>query len=159
MAGTIDIGLSDSARATIADGLSRVLAESFTLYLKTHKFHWNVTGRMFQALHNLFQAQYTELATAVDEVAEHIRSLGLTAPGSYAEFSRLSAISDQQGNPAAEAMIAELVEDQYTLIKTCREVLPTAQEYGDEATADLLIARMRVHQKAAWMLRSILETS
>ena len=154
MAETIDIGLSDAARATIGDGLAQILAESYTLYLKTHKYHWNVTGPMFQPLHTLFEQQYTELAAAVDEIAEHIRSLGILAPGSYAEFARLSTIADQQGNPNAEAMIAELVDDQHTLIKTCRNVLPIAQEAGDEATADLLIGRMRVHQKSAWMLRS-----
>ena len=156
MADRIDIGLSDSARATMGEGLSRVLAESYTLYLKTHKFHWNVTGPMFHTLHAMFEQQYTELALAVDEIAEHIRSLGQVAPGSYGEFARLSGIADQQANPAAEAMITELVDDQYTLVKTCREVLPTAQDAGDEATADLLIGRMRVHQKTAWMLRSLL---
>lgn len=156
MTDTIDIGLSATARASIGDGLSRVLAESYTLYLKTHKFHWNVTGPMFQTLHTLFEQQYTELALAVDEIAEHIRALGVVAPGSYAEFARLSTIADQQGNPAAEAMIAELVDDQQTLIKTCREILPIVQEAGDETTADLLIGRMRVHQKSAWMLRSLL---
>ena len=156
MADRIDIGLSDNARAAMGEGLSRVLAESYTLYLKTHKFHWNVTGPMFHTLHTLFEQQYTELAVAVDEIAEHMRSLGQTAPGSYGEFMRLSGIADQEGNPDAKAMIAELVEDQYTLVKTCRGVLPTAQETGDEATADLLIDRMRVHQKAAWMLRSMM---
>ena len=140
----------------MGEGLSRVLAESYTLYLKTHKYHWNVTGPRFHTLHTLFEQQYTELALAVDEIAEHMRSLGQPAPGSYGEFTRLSGIADQEGYPDAETMIAELAEDQYTLVKTCRGVLPVAQDTGDETTADLLVNRMRVHQKAAWMLRSLI---
>jgi len=156
MAMKIDIGIETDARKQVADGLSRVLADSYTLYLKTHNFHWNVTGPSFQALHALFETQYTELATAVDEVAERIRALGHPAPGSYTQFAKLSSVKEETGVPAAEDMVRQLVEAHETVARTAREVIPTAQEAKDEASVDLLVGRLKVHEKAAWMLRSML---
>lgn len=152
----IDIGIPEAQRKEIVGGLSRVLADSYTLYLKTHNFHWNVTGPMFQTLHLLFETQYTELALAVDQVAERIRSLGEFAPGSYREFAALSSIKEADGVPAAEAMIRQLTSDNEAVVRTARSVLPVAQEAADEATVDLLVGRMSVHEKTAWMLRSLL---
>lgn len=140
-----------------AEGLSRLLADSYTLYLKTHNFHWNVTGPMFTTLHTLFEQEYLELATAVDEIAERIRALGYRAPGSYKEFARLSSVSDAKGTPAAKDMIRELVADQEAVVRTAKAVFPAAEADGDEATADLLTQRTSVHEKNAWMLRSHLE--
>ena len=153
----IDIGISDEHRAEIADGLSRMLADSYTLYLKTHNYHWNVTGPLFNTLHLMFETQYTELATAVDEIAERIRALGHQAPGSYAAFSRLTSIAEEEGVPSAEQMIADLVAGQEAVARTARSVFPVVEAAGDEPTADLLTQRMNLHEKTAWMLRSMLE--
>ena len=154
----IDTGISDKDRAAIADGLSRLLADSYTLYLKTHNYHWNVTGPLFNTLHLMFEGQYTELATAVDEIAERIRALGHRAPGSYKEFAQLTAIDEDTGSPSAEQMIEQLVIGQETIVRTAREVFPSADSAGDEPTADLLTQRMQLHEKNAWMLRSMLES-
>jgi len=153
----IDIGISTDDRAQIAEGLSRLLADSYTLYLKTHNFHWNVTGPMFNTLHLMFETQYTEMALAVDLIAERIRALGYPAPGSYAEFARLSSIKDAQGVPKAEDMIRELVAGQEAVVRTARAVFPAVEKASDEPSADLLTQRMQVHEKNAWMLRSLLE--
>lgn len=154
----VNIGIEEGARREIAEGLSRLLADTYTLYLKTHNFHWNVTGPMFQTLHIMFEQQYTELATAVDEIAERIRALGFPAPGTYAEFSRLSSIPESEGVPSAEEMIRLLVEGQETVVRTARSIFPVVDDASDEPTADLLTQRMQVHEKTAWMLRSLLET-
>lgn len=154
---SIDIGIPEDQRQAIAAGLSRLLADSYTLYLKTHNFHWNVTGPMFTTLHTLFEQQYTELATAVDEIAERIRALDMPAPGSYRQFSALSTIPEAEGVPAAKEMIKQLVEGQEAVVRTAREIFPVADEARDEPTADLLTQRMQVHEKNAWMLRSLLE--
>ena len=153
----IDIGISDSDRQTIADGLGRVLADTYTLYLKTHNFHWNVTGPMFSTLHTLFMTQYTELSLAVDTVAERIRALGFPAPGSYAQFAQLTSIAEETGVPKAEEMIRQLVAGNEAVARTARGVFPVAAEANDQPTADLLTQRLVVHEKAAWMLRSLLE--
>ncbi len=154
----IDIGISEQSREAIADGLSRLLADSYTLYLKTHNYHWNVTGPMFSTLHNLFEEEYTELATAVDEIAERIRALGIAAPGSYKQFAELSSVEEETGEPPeAKEMIRRLVTAQEQVVKTARSVFPLAEEAHDEPTADLLTQRMQVHEKNAWMLRSMLD--
>ncbi len=153
----IDIGLVAKDRQEIAKGLARLLADSYTLYLKTHNFHWNVTGPMFQTLHLMFETQYTELALAVDLIAERIRALGHHAPGTYGEFAELSSIKEDRGRPSAEEMIQLLVEGQEAVIRTARSIFPTAEKAGDEPTADLLTQRMQLHEKTAWMLRSLLE--
>jgi starvation-inducible DNA-binding protein len=152
----IDIGIPDKSRAEIAAGLARLLADSYTLYLKTHNYHWNVTGPLFNTLHLMFEQQYTELATAVDEIAERIRALGHPAPGSYRAFANLTSIEEEEGVPSAEDMIRELVTGQETVVRTAREVFPVASEAHDEPTADLLTQRMQLHEKNAWMLRSML---
>ena len=154
----IDIGIPDEQREQIASGLSRLLADTYTLYLKTHNFHWNVTGPMFTTLHQLFETHYTELATAVDEIAERIRALGVVAPGSYKQFAELSSIEEETGNPSAEEMISQLVKGQEAVVKTARSVFPVVEEADDEPTADLLTQRMQIHEKNAWMLRSLLES-
>ncbi|MBI5892040.1 MAG: DNA starvation/stationary phase protection protein [Nitrosomonadales bacterium] len=154
---SINIGLSEKDRHNIAGGLSRMLADTYTLYLKTHNFHWNVTGPMFQTLHLMFMTQYTETWNAVDLVAERIRALGYPAPGSYKEFAALTSIKDSSGNVSAKEMIKQLVDGQETVVRTAREVLPVAEKAGDQPTVDLLSARMEVHEKNAWMLRSLLE--
>ncbi|WP_111655421.1 Dps family protein [Isoalcanivorax indicus] len=136
----------------VAAALARLLAESYTLYLKSHNFHWNVKGPHFHALHLLFEEQYTELATAVDTIAERIRALGQRAPGSYAEFARLSAVKDAEGEPDAEAMLAELAADHRTVAEQADRVLRIAQEHHDEGTASLAGGRIEVHEKAVWML-------
>ncbi|HET8728130.1 MAG TPA: Dps family protein [Alphaproteobacteria bacterium] len=153
----IDIGISEGDRKAIADGLSRLLADTYTLYLKTHNYHWNVTGPMFNTLHTMFEEQYTELAAAVDEIAERIRALGFPAPGSYAAYARLSSIKEEEGLPDAKEMIRNLVSGQEAVVRTAREVFPAAEKANDEPTADLLTQRMQIHEKTAWMLRSILE--
>lgn len=153
----IDIGIDQEDRARIAEGLSRLLADSYTLYLTTHNFHWNVTGPMFNTLHLMFEAQYTELALAVDLVAERIRALGFPAPGTYAQFARLTSIKEPEGVPNATEMIRQLVAGQEAVVRTARSVLPLAGKVDDEPTADLLTQRMQVHEKNAWMLRSLLE--
>lgn len=152
----IDIGIPTEQREEIAQGISRVLADSYTLYLKTHNFHWNVTGPMFQTLHTLFETQYTELALAVDEIAERIRALGVYAPGSYSQFAELATVKEETTVPKAEDMIRQLVADNEAVVRTAREVLPKAQDANDEASVDLLVGRMSVHEKTAWMLRSLL---
>ena len=156
MSHSIDIGITEQDRVSIAQGLSRLLADTYTLYLKTHNFHWNVTGPMFNTLHQMFEQQYVELAAAVDEIAERIRALGVVAPGSYKQFAELTAIKEEVGVPSAEAMIAQLVGDQETLVRTARDVFGLAEEARDEPSADLLTQRMQVHEKTAWMLRSML---
>ncbi|HEY3077390.1 MAG TPA: Dps family protein [Burkholderiales bacterium] len=152
----IDIGINETDRAKIAQGLSHLLADTYTLYLKTHNFHWNVTGPMFQTLHLMFEQQYNELALAVDLIAERIRALGFPAPGTYREFAELSSIAESKGVPAAEQMIRELVAGQEAVVKTARSVFPLVEQVNDEPSADLLAQRMQVHEKTAWMLRSLL---
>lgn len=152
----MDIGISEADREKIAGGLSRLLADSYTLYLKTHNFHWNVTGPMFQTLHLMFEGQYTELATAVDLIAERIRALGFPAPATYQDFARLTSIKESTGVPPAKEMIQQLVAGQEAVVKTARSILPDVESAHDEATADLLTQRMQLHEKTAWMLRSLL---
>ena len=152
----INIGISSEDRKAIAEGLSRLLADSYTLYLKTHNFHWNVTGPMFNTLHLMFEEHYTELATAVDVIAERIRALGLPAPGSYRAFARLSSIEEAEEIPAAEEMVRQLVIGHETVVRTARSVFPAAEKASDEASADLLTQRIQTHEKTAWMLRSLL---
>ena len=151
----IDIGINDQDREAIADGLSRLLADSYTLYLKTHNYHWNVTGPMFNTLHLMFEQQYTELAMAVDLIAERIRALGFPAPGSYKAYAALTSIEEETGTPSAEAMIRQLVQGQEAVVRTARAVFPAAEAANDEPTADLLTQRMQIHEKNAWMLRSL----
>jgi starvation-inducible DNA-binding protein len=153
----IDIGIDARDRGAIAAGLSRVLADTYTLYLKTHSFHWNVTGPMFQTLHLMFEGHYNELALAVDLVAERIRALGVAAPGTYKQFVHLSAIKEEEGVPKAQDMIKRLVEGHETVARTAREVFKAAEKASDQPTCDLLTQRMQVHEKTAWMLRSLLE--
>jgi len=153
----IDIGIDANKREEISGGLSHVLADTYTLYLKTHSFHWNVTGPMFQTLHLMFEAQYNELALAVDLVAERIRALGFTAPGTFKQFAQLSAIREDDGVPKAQDMIRRLVEGHETVARTAREVFKAAEGASDQPTCDLLTQRMQVHEKTAWMLRSLLE--
>ncbi len=153
----IDIGIDKDARANIAGGLSRLLADSYTLYLTTHNFHWNVTGPMFNTLHLMFEGQYNELALAVDAIAERIRALGFPAPGTYREFQKLTSMKEPAGVPSATEMIRLLVQGQEAVVKTARSVAPLADQVSDEPTLDLLTQRMQVHEKNAWMLRSLLE--
>ncbi|MGL4753207.1 MAG: Dps family protein [Aeromonadaceae bacterium] len=154
---SINIGISESDRHAIADGLSRLLADTYTLYLKTHYFHWNVTGPMFQTLHLMFETQYNELALAVDLIAERIRALGCFAPGTYKEFSALTSIAESDGVPKATEMIAQLVSGQEAVVRTARSLFELVDKAQDEATADLLTQRIQLHEKTAWMLRSLLE--
>lgn len=152
----INIGINENCRKDIVKGLSSFLADTYTLYLKTHNYHWNVTGPMFNTLHLMFETQYTELWTAVDLIAERIRSLGEMAPGTYAEFSKLTSIKETTGPLAAEKMIQQLLEGHETVARTARSVFPIAEEGSDEATLDLLTQRIQLHEKTAWMLRSLL---
>lgn len=152
----IDIGINETDRRKIAAGLSRLLADSYSTYLKTHNFHWNVEGPMFATLHTMFETQYMELATAVDEIAERIRALGEPAPASYTAYAELSSVPDETGHPEALDMVRQLVAAQEAIARTARDVMPLADEAGDEPTADLLTQRMQVHEKNAWMLRSLL---
>ncbi len=155
---TIDIGIDSKARAAIAAGLSRLLADTYTLYLTTHNFHWNVTGPMFNTLHAMFMAQYTELWNAVDPIAERIRSLGHTAPGSYAQFGRLASVPDAPAEPPkALEMVRILVAGHEAVARTARALFAAVDKAGDEPTADLLTQRLTVHEQQAWMLRSLLE--
>lgn len=154
---SINIGMTEQQRQTIAQGLAKVLADTYTLYLKTHNYHWNVRGPMFHSLHTMFEQQYTELALAVDEVAERIRALGELAPGSYSEFAKLASIPEGNSRNDAQAMIRELVEGQEAVVRTCRALFPAVDEANDEPTHDLLTTRMQTHEKNAWMLRSLLE--
>ncbi len=153
----IDIGIGPKKRENISKGLATLLADSYTLYLKTHNYHWNVTGPMFNTLHTMFEEQYTELATAVDEIAERIRSLGHRAPGSYKEFLALTSIKEEDANPDAKEMIKNLVVSHESVIKTARSLYPVIQEASDEVSADLLTQRIQIHEKTAWMLRSLLD--
>ena len=153
----VNIGIDEENRKQITDGLSRLLADTYTLYLKTHNFHWNVTGPMFQTLHLLFETQYTELAIAVDLIAERIRALGYPAPGTYSDFVKLSSIAENSGVPKATDMIRLLVEGQEAVVRTARSIFPVVEQVNDEPTADLLTQRMQIHEKNAWMLRSLLE--
>ncbi len=153
----IDIGISANERKAIAEGLSRILADTYTLYLKTHNYHWNVTGPMFSTLHLMFETQYIELAAAVDLIAERIRALGMPAPATYRQFSKLSSIKEVDGVPSATKMIADLVKGQEAVVRTARSVFPLVDKARDEPTADLLTQRMQVHEKTAWMLRSLLQ--
>lgn len=152
----IDIGIAEQDRAAIAEGLSRLLADTYTLYLKTHNFHWNVTGPMFNSLHLMFETQYTALALAVDDIAERIRALGFQAPGSYAAYAKLSSIPEEEGVPHATKMVEQLVRGQEAVVRTAREAFPIAERAGDQPTLDLLTQRMLTHEKTAWMLRSVL---
>ncbi|MEZ5441078.1 MAG: Dps family protein [Lysobacterales bacterium] len=153
----INIGIPSEQREEIAQGLARLLADSYTLYLKTHNFHWNVTGPMFNTLHTMFEQQYTELAAAVDIIAERIRALGVHAPGSYRQFAELTSISEETSVPNAKDMIRQLVEGQESVVRTARSIFPIAEAASDEPTADLLTQRMQLHEKNAWMLRSMLD--
>ncbi|MCW0233465.1 MAG: DNA starvation/stationary phase protection protein [Ferrovibrio sp.] len=157
MAVAVDIGIAEKERKKIADGLSRLLADTYTLYLKTHNYHWNVEGPMFQTLHTMFEVQYTELALAVDLIAERIRALGHYAPGSYAQYAKLSSIKEETSVPAAQDMIKDLVKGNEAVSKTARAIFPVVEKSSDEPTADLLTQRMQIHEKTAWMLRSLLE--
>ena len=152
----INIGITEEDRKEIADGLSQLLADSYTLYLKTHNYHWNVTGPMFQTLHLMFETQYNELALAVDLIAERIRALGFPAPGSYREFGKLTSIPEDEDAPDAQEMIRRLVAGQETVTRTARSIFPVVDKANDEPTADLLTQRMQLHEKNAWMLRSLL---
>ena len=151
----IDIGINESDRQQVAEGLSRLLADSYTLYLQTHNFHWNVTGPRFRDLHLMFEEHYTELATAVDDIAERIRTLGVAAPGTYSAFAKLSAVKEVDGVPSAEEMVDILRTGHEQVVRTSREVLKMAQEADDESTTALVSDRMRIHEKTAWMLRAI----
>ena len=153
----IDIGIEKTQRKAIADGLAKLLADEYTLYLKTHNFHWNVTGPMFNTLHLMFETHYTEAALAVDLVAERIRALGFPAPGTYAEYVKLSSIEESVGVPEALEMVRLLVKGHEACARTARSVFPLADQASDEPTADLLTQRLQVHEKTAWMLRSLLE--
>ncbi|EHP43343.1 metalloregulation DNA-binding stress protein [Cupriavidus basilensis OR16] len=148
---SVNIGISDKERKKIAEGLSKLLADTYTLYLKTHNFHWNVTGPMFNTLHLMFETQYTELALAVDSIAERIRALGYPAPGTYKEYARLSSIAEEEGVPEATEMIRKLVEGQEAVVRTARSLFPAIDAAGDEPSADLLTQRMQTHEKTAWM--------
>jgi starvation-inducible DNA-binding protein len=152
---SIDIGINEADREAIAGGLKVLLADSYTLYLQTHNFHWNVIGPQFRELHLMFEEHYTELATAVDEVAERIRTLDVAAPGTYRAFAELSNIDEVEGVPAAADMVAILTRGHEQIVKTCREVLARSQAADDESTSALVSDRMRVHEKTAWMLRAL----
>lgn len=151
----IDIGINEKDRGAVADGLKRLLADSYTLYLQTHNFHWNVTGPQFRELHLMFEEHYTELATAVDDIAERIRTLGVYAPGTYKAFAKLSAIKEVEDVPEAGEMVKLLTQGHEQVVKTCRKALKLAQDAEDESSAALISDRMRVHEKTAWMLRAL----
>ncbi len=154
----VNIGIPETERQAIIRGLATLLADTYTLYLKTHNFHWNVTGPMFSTLHQTFEVHYTELAVAIDDIAERIRALGGRAPGSYAEFAELTSVPEAQpGKTEALDMVAQLVADHETVVRTARSVFPAAEAGSDEASADLLTQRLQIHEKTAWMLRSLLE--
>jgi len=153
----IDIGISDKDRKEVAGGLSKLLADTYTLYLKTHSFHWNVEGPMFQTLHIMFMEQYTEMWNALDVIAERIRSLGTYAPGTYAELSALSSVKESKGIPKAPKMIEEAVHGHEQVIKTIRQIFESAEKAKDQTTMDVLTQRLDIHEKTAWMLRSLLK--
>ena len=152
----INIGIEPKTRAKIAAGLGRLLADTYTLYLKTHNYHWNVTGPHFQTLHLMFMQQYTELGLAVDTIAERIRALGEPAPGTYKAFAKLTSIKETDGVPKAMDMVQDLVNGHETVVRTARELIPLADKAGDESTMNVLTARLEIHEKTAWMLRSLL---
>lgn len=154
----VNIGIEEKTREKIVQGLSRLLADTYTLYLKTHNFHWNVTGPMFETLHLMFERQYNELALAVDLIAERIRALGCRAPGTYSEFVKLTSIPEEPGVPKANDMVRQILDGHETVTRTARTLFPVADEAHDEPTADLLTQRMQLHEKTAWMLRSLIET-
>ncbi|CAE7349261.1 unnamed protein product [Symbiodinium pilosum] len=155
---TLNTGLSDEDRKVVAEGLSRVLADTYTLYLKTQNYHWNVTGPRFKGLHELFEEQYVELREAADEIAERIRALGHFAPGSYAQFAELKSVEEAPATPpSAEEMLGQLAADNETLSRVARSVVTSAENVEDEVTIDMMVARMSVHEKAAWMLRAHLQ--
>lgn len=156
---SINIGIKEQDRIAIAEGLKRLLADSYTLYLQTHNFHWNVTGKQFRELHAMFEEQYTEMATAVDEIAERIRTLGVAAPGTYQAFIELSAIREVDGVPSAEEMVDILTKGHEQVVRTARDVLKVAQQADDESSASLVSDRMREHEKTAWMLRAMCENA
>ncbi len=153
----INIGISEENRERIAEGLSKVLADSYMVYLKTHNYHWNVTGELFHSLHEQFEGQYTELAEAIDVIAERIRALGYRAPGSFKEYTEITSIEEDTDQPDALEMVRRLAVDNETILRTAREALPACEDAGDEASIDLLTQRLHVHSKTAWMLRSHLE--
>lgn len=157
MMSKIDIGISETDREAIAGGLKKVLADSYTLYLQTHNFHWNVTGPQFRELHLMFEEHYNELALAVDDIAERIRTLGFAAPGTYRAFAELSSIEEVDGVPEASEMVRLLTHGHEQVVKTCRSVLRVAQDADDESTSALVSDRMRVHEKTAWMLRAMVQ--
>lgn len=152
----IDTGIKEPHRREVSKGLSKLLAASYTLYLKTHNYHWNVTGPMFHTLHVMFEEHYLEMATAVDVIAERIRALGFAAPGSYRQFSQLSEVEELEHLPDATGMIDDLVKGHETVVKTCRSLFPAIEKAGDEASADLVTQRLQLHEKTAWMLRSLI---
>lgn len=152
---SIDIGINEKQRLEVAEGLKKLLADSYTLYLQTHNFHWNVTGPRFNDLHLMFEGHYTELAVAVDDIAERIRSLDIAAPGTYKAFAELSSIEEVEGVPSAEEMVSILTKSHEQVIRTSRKALAIAQEADDESSAALISDRMRIHEKTAWMLRAL----
>jgi len=154
----INIGIGEKDRKSVCRGLSKLLADSYLLYLKTQNYHWNVTGNMFQSLHKLFEEQYKEQAEAIDEIAERIRALGEFAPGSFASFSRVTSIKEENGIPNAQDMIQNLLTGNESVVTTAREIIALTDSCEDDVTADLMVERMQVHEKNAWMLRSMLET-
>ncbi len=154
---SINIGITDEQRSEISKALGHLLADSYMLYLKTHNYHWNVTGMNFQSLHALFEEQYTELAQAIDDIAEQIRSLGHFAPGSFKEFSKMTTVTEEEGLPDDRTMVKKLQEANEAVIRTARKALPACEEAGDEASLDLVTERIRTHSKVAWMLRSHLQ--
>lgn len=156
MTETVQIGIPDAQRTAVVDGLSRVLADSYSLYLRTHNYHWNVVGPMFHSLHAMFMEEYTELALAVDEIAERIRALGAPAPGTFRQFTELSSMAEDTDVPDALAMVRRLVDAHEATARTIREVLPVAEAAPDQVSTDLLVRRLDVHEKTAWMLRSLL---
>lgn len=153
--GSINIGLDDKQRKAIAEGLSHLLADSYSLFLMTHNFHWNVVGPQFNALHTMFEEQYTELFTGVDEIAERIRALGVEAPGTFKQFGKLASFSIPEDSLNAHGMLVEMVKGQEAVVRTARGILPIADEANDQPTLDLLTRRMEIHEKNAWMLRSM----
>lgn len=159
MSTDINIGIKADQRELIAQAISKLLADTYTLYLQTHNFHWNVVGPKFRELHLMFEEQYTELAVAVDDIAERIRTLGHQAPGTYKAYAQLTSITEVDGVPEAEQMVAYLVESNESVVRTARSALKVAQEADDESSASLISDRLRTHEKTAWMLRSLLETT
>lgn len=156
---TINIGISEKDRKSVSKGLSKLLADSYLLYLKTQNYHWNVTGRMFQGLHTLFETQYREMAESIDVIAERIRALGEFAPGSFSSFSKVTSIKEETSVPTAEEMIHNLVVGNEAVVTTAREMISLTDECEDDVTADLLVERMQVHEKNAWMLRSLIAST